>query len=109
MCVIARIPRLESGAIGTRRQPPPADNGADAPGDPMGSIGVRRLHATGKAPPARERPRGQRRFTVVTTLLLAVAAATCWLAVWRQERRRDREESALLGAVPDATRGNRYE
>lgn len=103
MSVIARIPRLEAD-VDVRPVPPrPAACGHDACGGSAASIVAPRPRGDGRRPRDDGRPGTRRRFPVATTLVLAAVAATCWLAVWLQERRGEALDAAMTGVVAEVT------
>lgn len=101
MSVIARIPRLGSGVDGGPVPSRPAPCGHDAPGASAASIVAPGPQGDGQRPGDDGRPRTRRRFPVATTVILAAAAAACWLAVWLQERRGEALDAAMTGAVAE--------
>lgn len=100
MTVVVRFPAIldgphpdaGGGAAGAAR-PVAHPTPSAAPPEPEAS---RRTAVVTRPRAARRRPR----FPLATTLLLAVAAGACWLAVWRAERleRRAPERDAALAA-----------
>lgn len=99
MTVIVRLPAIPvdpdaGGGDLVHARPSPATSATSAarPADGAPSPGIPRARTA----------RRPTRFPVVSTLLLAVAAGGCWLAVWRAERydRRPPRDEALTASEP---------
>lgn len=116
MTVVVRLPAIPAdpdagggtAVVAPPAAPPTAGDGSDTMADGAAAAApVEDVRPATVAPATREaRPRAARRrprFPLVTTLLLAVAAGACWLAVWRAERldRRTPQRDEALAAFAE--------
>lgn len=95
MAVIARFPQLDP--------PPAAGHGEVAavttatPMAPVGEVvgvGPQASSAVIVALPPKRSRSNRPRFPTASTFVLAILAAVCWVAVWREEQKRSAEELA---------------